>query len=511
MEVQNGEAEMLRVSMHKAAPQYTDDLTLPAGGARCEKACEVDAASWAVKCAYDTLRCASCIDCGVPGHLFAEEPSAALALSRRAAPTADAQAAAKTPAFADASGARIDFAPPGCVKGAHVVFVSESQSIVPMRDVIMSTVLKQVFQTHSSVAYIGGKSEAETASTLEEHFRAFGEPAVCISVQRPSVEAHRVCRDHGAMVLLDCVDNPQCTQADSLQSAAFASADALLVQTMTHRQVLRSQGMHAAVWPHPHGNFMGWSPSGPPRDKVTNVGLLVSEPATNMPDNATLQQLAEVCCAHGASLFLVLAQAKDGSAPLRVVSPHKGGWQGQGSCTPRLGADGAPVPARRCAAGAGSLGGGSGGGAPGGDGATLHVREPPADEDALAMRLRELGKPLETDAHVQGQRALYQSAGGAGTYALGTIDVGLMWPEQSVKSKAQADGPFAANNRAPTDLAWWFSHGTPVLAHSMNSYLEAGARVGYPEQLLRVDSVAQLDEALCHPTLTLTPNPNPNP
>ena len=164
-----------------------------------------------------------------------------------------------------------------------------------MRDVIMSTVLKQVFQTHSSVAYIGGKDPAETASSLEEHFRTFGEPAVCISVQRPSVDAHRVCRDHGALVLLDCVDNPQCTQAHSLQSAAFTTADALLVQTMTHRQVLRSQGMHAAVWPHPHGNFMGWSPSGPPRDKVSNVGLLVTDPEANMPDNATLQQLAEVC------------------------------------------------------------------------------------------------------------------------------------------------------------------------------------------------------------------------
>ena len=77
-------------------------------------------------------------------------------------------------------------------------------------------------------------------------------------------------------MLLDCVDNPQCTQAHSLQSAAFTTADALLVQTMTHRQVLRSQGMHAAVWPHPHGNFMGWSPSGPPRDKVSNVGLTLT-------------------------------------------------------------------------------------------------------------------------------------------------------------------------------------------------------------------------------------------
>ena len=88
-----------------------------------------------------------------------------------------------------------------------------------------------------------------------------------------------------------------------------------------------------------------------------------------------------------------------------------------------------------------------------------------------------------------------------------------MWPEQSVKSKAQADGPFAANNRAPTDLAWWFSHGTPVLAHSMNSFLEAGQRVGYPEQLLRVELPAtvrierrrnvpvlslQLGQVVCH-------------
>merc|ERR1719345_537288 len=32
----------------------------------------------------------------------------------------------------------------------------------------------------------------------------------------------------------------------------------------------------------------------------------------------------------------------------------------------------------------------------------------------------------------------------------------------------------------------------------MNSYLEAGQRIGYPEQLLRVDTVGQLDEALCH-------------
>ena len=466
MEVQNGEAEMLRVSMHKAAPQCTDDLTLPAA-ARCEKACEADAASWAMK-AYDTLRCASCIDCGVPGHLFAEEPSAALALSRRAAPAADAQAAAKTPAFADASGARIDFAPPGCVKGAHVVFVSESQSIVPRRDVIMSTVLKQVFQTHSSVAYIGGKSEAETASTLEEHFRAFGEPAVCISVQRPSVEAHRVCRDHGAMVLLDCVDNPQCTQADSLQSAAFASADALLVQTMTHRQVLRSQGMHAAVWPHPHGNFMGWSPSGPPRDKVTNVGLLVSEPATNMPGQRHAPAAARRGLLRARRLPFPRAcpgQGRLGAAARGLAAQGRLAGPGLVHAPPRrrrrARARQAPAPQ------AGSLGGGAGGGAPGGDGATSHVREPPADEDALAMRLRELGKP-------RGRRP---RAGPARPLPVGGRR-GHLCPRHHRRGPDVAGAIRSSPRRRPTalrrqqppptDSAWWFPHGTPVLAHSMN-------------------------------------------
>ena len=34
------------------------------------------------------------------------------------------------------------------------------------------------------------------------------------------------------------------------------------------------------------------------------------------------------------------------------------------------------------------------------------------------------------------------------------------------------DGPFATYNRPPTRLFWWFSHGTPVIGHSMQSYLE---------------------------------------
>ena len=94
----------------------------------------------------------------------------------------------------------------------------------------------------------------------------------------------------------------------------------------------------------------------------------------------------------------MLAEAKDGSAPLRVVSPHKGGWQGQGKCTPRLNAAGVPAQPKCGRTGAG----------PSGKAPVLSVREPPADEEALAKRLRDLGKPLEGDVDVQGQRSLYQ-------------------------------------------------------------------------------------------------------
>ena len=46
---------------------------------------------------------------------------------------------------------------------------------------------------------------------------------------------------------------------------------------------------------------------------------------------------------------------------------------------------------------------------------------------------------------------------------------GLLWaPTQRMTT----DGPFATYNRPPTRLFWWFSHGTPVIGHSMQSYLE---------------------------------------
>ena len=498
MEFDGGKTDILHVNQHLSRVQtISDDAGVGSGTARCMSSCVLDKGNWETKCVSATLKCASCAECGIPGEAYADErqitSSGFVAFSRRAPSLQplpeeeNVQEEGKAQLFADAKGEPLAFSPPACTKGAHVVFIgAEAKSGIVMRDVVMSTVLKEVFQTHSSVAYIGGMTPQEQSNHLLAHFRKHGEPAVCITVQKPSLEANRVCREHGALVLLDCVDNPQCAQAEGLAMPAVKTADALLVQTMTHRQVLRSQGLHAAVWPHPHGNFMNWSPSGPPRDKIANVGLLVSDPKKSMPDNQTLQALADVCCDHGAKLFLVFG-GEDGNVkpngppPLRVVSPSKAGWQER--CRVRQQASHASPRLAKCAAS-------------GAEGAStkLAVDSPPADEEALAARLREMGQPLEKEAAVLNQRALYQSSGDiSGQYALGTIDVALLWPERGAKK----NGPFIANNKPPTALSWWFSHGTPVLAHSMNAYLEAGQRVGYPDQLLRVDSPSALDDALC--------------
>ena len=66
--------------------------------------------------------------------------------------------------------------------------------------------------------------------------------------------------------------------------------------------------MRGAVVPHPHFNFQGWSPKTTPRDTITQVGLLIGDPVHNTPDEQTLQELADACCEHGASLKLVRSE-----------------------------------------------------------------------------------------------------------------------------------------------------------------------------------------------------------
>jgi len=74
----------------------------------------------------------------------------------------------------------------------------------------------------------------------------------------------------------------------------------------------------------------------------------------------------------------------------------------------------------------------------------------------------------------------------------GLIDVALVW-----KPGHQQGNAAAVNNRPPTRLNWWFSHGLPAIGYPMVAYLEASHRANYPTQLLNLTRAVHVQHALC--------------
>ena len=394
----------------------------------------------------------------------------------------------------DAAGEEAAMKRPACIApDAKVAFIAiENKSSTIMRGWMTTSVLQRAYGQDSSVVLLDqAHGSKERLKIIQEHFAVSGTPTVCVILKWPTLEAISACRHQGALVLLDCIDNPECANRDYLAREEFRRVDALLVQTQAHKRALEGLGMHAGVWPHPHGNFMRWAPSGPRRERIRNVGFVVGDPVHNMPDNKTIQMLANVCCRHGAKLWLVLSEqaAEEGQEPppLRMIRAGTSGNFGPDPvCAPE------PEVEKRCLAAE-----------------PLEVPEPPGSEHKFSALLRTLVEQagLETTPIVDSQKIFYQTKGddeilpGARDYAsvpeamrIEDIDLGLLWaPTQRMTT----DGPFATYNRPPTRLFWWFSHGTPVIGHSMQSYIEVAEHIGYPEKLMRVDSAASLDEALC--------------
>lgn len=385
-------------------------------------------------------------------------------------------------AYLDALGEPVAFEKPRCFEdGAKVAFIAvENKSSAVMRGWVTAAVLKKAFDAQASVLLLDGAHNAkERLGMLQQHFVAKGDPTVCIILKHPSLEAVNACRKRGALVLLDCIDNPQCSSEESLSREEFRRVDALLVQTRAHKRTIEGLGMRAGLWPHSHGNFRGWGLSGPRTEKIRHVGIVVGDPVHNMPDNATLQMLSDVCCKHGAKLWLVLseqaAEAGQAPPPLRLVNP----MQAPSGYGPLCDAD--SKVATQCRAES-----------------SLEVPEPIGSEHEFSAQLRKIlrRQDLRDAPVVQGQRIFYEDQTDDDGFGirLRDMDVGLLWaPTQRMTT----DGPFATFNRPPTRLFWWFSHGTPVIAHSMQAYLEAAQIIGYPKGLMHVDSGPALDEALC--------------
>ena len=283
----------------------------------------------------------------------------------------------------DAAGEAAAMKRPACIApDAKVAFIAiENKSSTMMRGWMTTSVLQRAYGQDSSVVLLDqAHGSKERLKTIQEHFAVSGTPTVCVILKWPTLEAIAACRHLGALVLLDCIDNPECANRDYLAREEFRRVDALLVQTQAHKKALEGLGMHAGVWPHPHGNFMRWAPSGPRRERIRNVGFVVGDPVHNMPDNKTIQMLANVCCRHGAKLWLMLSEqaTEEGQEPppLRMIRAGTSGNFGPDPvCAPE------PEVEKRCLATE-----------------PLEVPEPPGSEHKFSALLRTLVSQAATSS-----------------------------------------------------------------------------------------------------------------
>ena len=90
-----------------------------------------------------------------------------------------------------------------------------------------------------------------------------------------------------------------------------------------------------------------------------------------------------------------------------------------------------------------------------------------------------------TGIEVASQRPYYDDL----AKVLTKIDVGVCW-------KPGRSWAVEETFRPGTRMLWWWSHGIPVIAYPMAAYVETGHHAGYPPQLTRVRTGADVERAL---------------
>ena len=111
---------------------------------------------------------------------------------------------------------------------------------------------------------------------LEHHFSTYGRPSACVLIKENLISAAKTCRRHGALVLLDCIDNDRCSSAH-LTHDFKKYYHAVIVQTLFHAEWLAARGVRPLVQPHPHGDHKRRWVAHPMRDRLLSVGLVFGE------------------------------------------------------------------------------------------------------------------------------------------------------------------------------------------------------------------------------------------
>ena len=384
-----------------------------------------------------------------------------------------------------------------CAEGAHVVFIGTSGlGSMVMRGQLTNSLLNQSFALHGArSSYITVTSPTNTSffsTMIESHFDQIGGPSACVIIKYSVAWVGAACRRRGALVLVDSIDNFRAYSKSTLANEHYSAMDGIIVQTEFHASLVASWGHVAVLLPHPHGNLNSWSVADGVRERVRGVGFVMQD-SKNMPTNVDMHKILRGCCRANTTLYLVSSRS-DGLQ----VRPYT-----HRNCTNGLWDDGAGDTSRgghhkeqqqsqqqyvdgeqRSETARSSLspcvsrfGMGSNGGE--------HTRKH-GGGTGFATRWSTFGSHLTSLADPTRQKRYYDAQ-----QVLDLIDVGVVW-----RPGHQQGGKIAVDNRPPTRMHWWWSHGIPVIGYPMQAYLDAARRAGYPEELLNLTTSTGVEQAL---------------
>ena len=370
-----------------------------------------------------------------------------------------------------------------CADGTHVVFVP----IIPMGSIVMrgmmplSVLNSTRGQLHQArVSYVTYDKTPSGSTSLEDrlehHFKTYGRPSACVLIKYHSGLVAKICKNLGAVVLLDCIDNHRCFSAGQAGELK-AHYNAVIVQTRVHAEWLAARGVRALVQPHPHGDHKRRRVAHPMRNRLLSVGLVFGD-AKNLPDRSGFEAICSACARVNATLYLIdspsstmLKPPRLGCKPAMIIPSASPLRCTHGDASPRdqvLGVsdDGTPLtrPDERCS--------------------EVLAGNRSATEHAGAFHYR--GNLTD----VTGQHRFYDSAVNHRLKDL--IDVGLLWPPGG-----RRDSSMAVANRPGTRMHWWWAQSIPVIAYPMPAYTEASQRINYPPSLVDLTTQADIERALC--------------
>ena len=114
--------------------------------------------------------------------------------------------------------------------------------------------------------------------------------------------------------------------------------------------------------------------------------------------------------------------------------------------------------------------------------------------EAAQLQPPELASPPDLGGSTS-QRVYYESK-----ELLEKIDVGLVWRPNRAEEFGVARSKvhdLAVANRDGTRMAWWWSHGLPVIGFPMNAYVQMAHHADYPGALVNLSTAEEVRGALC--------------